>query len=178
MAKDALKNLLGGYKEESIKKYKREYSSLMKKELSTLFRLKSSYEYEVVLYDFVEINYKGDSIIRLLLNDSTSKGYTMTVSKDCSFEERKHLPIKRFFERNRKDLLGLFLRLSSSAREFETSLTSQMENLYNELEDMDFDKVIDIDSKTYEVTKNARTTLEEFSSVYLKYFKKKLFRIN
>lgn len=167
---DNVKRLLEKYEDNSIKNFNRKHSKIVEKVLAKNYPLKKPYSYKHLTVGCFQILYKGNVILQIeeVVTSNISK---LKISKDWDYDIDRDIHVRRMIEKNRNNILRDLLKFIEDEHQYMSVLSDKLAKLHEELLLIDWEKVIDINDKAYEISKNARTTVEEFEVAYSKYKK-------
>ena len=163
-----VKRLLESYKDNSIKNFNRKHSKIIEKFFSKNYPLNRSYGYKHLIIGCFQILYKGDVILQIeeIGTSNTSK---LKISKDWDYDIDRDIHVRRMIEKNRNNILRDLLKFIEDEDQYMSVLSNKLSKLHEELLLIDWEEVININNKAYEMSGNTRTTVEEFEVAYSKY---------
>ena len=162
-----VKKLLESYKYYSIKNFNRKHSKVIEKFFSKNYPLKKTYGYKHLIIGCFQILYKGYVILQIeeIGTSNTSK---LKISKDWDYDIDRDIHVRRMIEKNRNNILRDLIKFIEDENQYIDELNNKVLLLQTELQLIDWEEVIDINNKAYEISGNTRTTVEEFELAYLK----------
>lgn len=165
-----VKRLLESYKDNSIKNFNRKHSKVIEKFFSKNYSLNRSYGYKHLVKGCFQILYKGHVILQIeeIGTSNTSK---LKISKDWDYDIDRDIHVRRMIEKNRNNILRDLLKFIEDEDQYMSVLSNKLSKLHEELLLIDWEEVININNKAYEISGNTRTTVEEFEVAYTKYKK-------